>query len=244
MTIIIVTWLLPPLLLVKFICITWLSHDLQVDETDVEVVHTFNPSTQTVDDYKYPRPGSKNAPSKLRLLEFTVDEHRKVRRLFWTVSFKEVHCIMLFDRLQISSSRKSLPRRFSDYFPDCSEYLVRAGWTPDGSLVWFQLVDRVQKCLKVVFVQWEAFVDEADEFPREQVCGWGRVGMDYWTCSVSIPLFITLLVLGKCWHHCGGEHEQALYSSITWQCLLSCWHTVIILIHRTNEMSLGNYSQP
>ncbi len=45
----------------------------------VEVVHTFNPSNQTVEDYKYPRPGSTNAPSTLRLLEFTLDQERKVR---------------------------------------------------------------------------------------------------------------------------------------------------------------------
>ena len=181
-----------------------------MDETDVEVVHTFNPSTQTVEDYKYPRPGSKNAPSKLRLLQFTIDEDRKVssfvtrtpshallfaicRQIYTctvyyapctmycvssdvlTVSFKEV----LFTRLQISSSRKSLPRIFSDYFPDCNEYLVRAGWTPDGAFVWFQLLDRVQKRLKIVFIQWEAFVDETDKFPREQVRGRGGANVDY-----------------------------------------------------------------
>ncbi len=45
----------------------------------MEVVHTFNPSNQTIEDYKCPRPGSTNAPSTFRLLEFTLDQERKVR---------------------------------------------------------------------------------------------------------------------------------------------------------------------
>ena len=43
-----------------------------MDETDVCVAHTFNPSSQTVEDYNYPFPGSKNATSTLKLLNFSL----------------------------------------------------------------------------------------------------------------------------------------------------------------------------
>lgn len=39
----------------------WLSCEchvtLQVDESGVEELHTFNPSTMTLENYRYPRPG-------------------------------------------------------------------------------------------------------------------------------------------------------------------------------------------
>ena len=41
--------------------VMWLSCEChvicQVDESGVEVLHTFNPSTQVLEDYRYPRPG-------------------------------------------------------------------------------------------------------------------------------------------------------------------------------------------
>ena len=43
----------------------------QVDETDVRVVHTFNPSSQAIENYNYPSPGTKNATSTLKLLKFS-----------------------------------------------------------------------------------------------------------------------------------------------------------------------------
>ncbi len=46
--------------------------------------------------------------------------------------------------LQVCKTIKSLPRSVSECFPDCSEYLVRGGWSPDGKWVWFQLVERSQ----------------------------------------------------------------------------------------------------
>ena len=56
----------------------WLPWLLQVNEMDVRVFHTFNPSSQTIEDYNYPFPGSKNATSSLKLLKFSFD-NEKVR---------------------------------------------------------------------------------------------------------------------------------------------------------------------
>ena len=48
-----------------FFCV--MQH-IQVDEGGVELVYTFDPASQVVDDYRYPRPGKQNAKSTLKLL--------------------------------------------------------------------------------------------------------------------------------------------------------------------------------
>lgn len=53
-------------------------HIMQVNEEDVEVLHTFNPVTQTVEDYMYPRPGKTNAKSVLKLLMLKYGTEEKV----------------------------------------------------------------------------------------------------------------------------------------------------------------------
>jgi hypothetical protein len=42
------------------------------------------------------------------------------------------------------------------------EYLVRAGWTPDGAYIWCELLDRVQQYLAVILIPPECFVEGAD----------------------------------------------------------------------------------
>ena len=51
---------------------------LQVDEKDVGIVQTFNPSSQAVEKYSYPRAGQKNAATSLKLVEFKYSEDGKV----------------------------------------------------------------------------------------------------------------------------------------------------------------------
>ena len=52
-----------------------------MDEKGVEVVHAFNPATQTVEDYNFPRPGKVNAKSILKLLVLKFAEKKLVRPL-------------------------------------------------------------------------------------------------------------------------------------------------------------------
>ena len=96
---------------------------LQVDETGVMELHTLNPSTQTLESYRYPLVDTKNATSVLKLLEITVDDTNKVgvaiSRSGW------------ISQLQISTKIKSLSYSFTHLWSDY-EYLVRCGWLPDG----------------------------------------------------------------------------------------------------------------
>ena len=49
-----------------------------MDEKGVEVVHTFNPSSHGIENYCYPKAGTKNASSALKLLEFSFSESGEV----------------------------------------------------------------------------------------------------------------------------------------------------------------------
>lgn len=84
----------------------------EVDETDVSL-YTFPSSTAVpgeVDEYRFPRSGSPNAKSKLKLVQFVLNE-----------------------ALQISEiSIKDLPYSLLAVFP-WIEYIVRIGWTPDAN---------------------------------------------------------------------------------------------------------------
>ena len=51
---------------------------LQVDEKEVGIVQTFNPSSQAVEKYSYPRAGQKNAVTSLKLVEFKFSEDSEV----------------------------------------------------------------------------------------------------------------------------------------------------------------------
>ncbi len=52
---------------------------MKVNEEGVEIVHSFNPVSQTVEDYCYPRPGGKNAKSVLKLLVLKLTDGQHVR---------------------------------------------------------------------------------------------------------------------------------------------------------------------
>lgn len=62
--------------------------DLQVNEKDVEIVHTFNPSSQEIDEYCYPKPGRKNASSTLKLIEFRYSENGDVSMHTYSIEQK------------------------------------------------------------------------------------------------------------------------------------------------------------
>ncbi len=84
--------------------------------------------------------------------------------------------------LQVCKTIKSLPRSVSECFSDCSEYLVRGGWSPDGKWVWLQLVERSQRALKIIMIPWETFSVEGE------VCGvgmWCVCGHEGEVCGVG-----------------------------------------------------------
>lgn len=67
--------------------------------------------------------------------------------------------------LQLSKTTKSLCWELSELFPDCSEYVVRVGWMPDGNHIWIQLLNRPQTQLKIVVVSIEAFILDGHSDP-------------------------------------------------------------------------------
>lgn len=85
----------------------------EVDESDVGL-YTF-PSSQSVggdyEEYRFPRAGSPNAKSKLKLVQFRLSESLQIA----DVCIKDLQC----------------PLNYS--FP-WLEYIVRVGWTPNSKL--------------------------------------------------------------------------------------------------------------
>ncbi|XP_034486171.1 dipeptidyl peptidase 9 isoform X2 [Drosophila innubila] len=110
----------------------------EVDETDVSL-YTFPSSTAVpgeVDEYRFPRSGTPNAKSKLKLVQFVLNES-----------------------LQISEiSIKDLPYSMLAVFP-WLEYIVRVGWTPDANYVWVQGLDRKQQRLDVMLIPLDNFCE-------------------------------------------------------------------------------------
>ncbi|KAH8398150.1 hypothetical protein KR215_007414 [Drosophila sulfurigaster] len=110
----------------------------EVDETDVSL-YTFPSSTAVpgeVDEYRFPRSGTPNAKSKLKLVQFVLNE-----------------------ALQISEiSIKDLPYSLLVVFP-WLEYIVRVGWTPDANYVWLQGLDRKQQRLDVILIPLDNFCE-------------------------------------------------------------------------------------
>ncbi|CAH8659698.1 unnamed protein product [Dicrocoelium dendriticum] len=99
-----------------------------VDERAVQLVHLL--SGQTTEAHRYPKAGTANATSDLRVCEFE-----------------------LTDRGEIASIRHlALPSTLFHYLPGGFEYLVRAGWTPDGEYVWCQLMPRSQGRLELILI--------------------------------------------------------------------------------------------
>ncbi|XP_055608530.1 dipeptidyl peptidase 9 [Uranotaenia lowii] len=110
----------------------------EVDESDVSL-YTF-PTSQSVggdyEEYRFPRAGSANAKSKLKLVQFRLSEALKITDA----------CI------------KELPCPLTYAFP-WLEYIVRVGWTPDSKYVWAQLLDRIQQRLELVLIPVDNFCE-------------------------------------------------------------------------------------
>jgi hypothetical protein len=129
----------------------------QVDESEVKVLHTFNPSRQNIENYSYPRPGAKNSKSVLKLLQITqlnTDEKPNI------------------EEFVLAPEMAEYIGRF--------EYITRVGWTDDGKNFWVQLLIREQKMSILLLISPEVFVkpDEAKPIPcpvllwREQSNNW------------------------------------------------------------------------
>ncbi|KAI8503314.1 dipeptidylpeptidase [Branchiostoma belcheri] len=84
----------------------------EVDESEVEILHIVSSTNNErgVDHFRYPRAGTANATSTLKMLEITVDSSGKIKE---------------------TVVERHLREPLQELFPHM-EYLVRADWLPDG----------------------------------------------------------------------------------------------------------------
>jgi len=113
----------------------------ELDEKNVEIVRILGFSSSSseikpdVEEFRYPRAESCNPVSTLRLVNFTLGPTKEI-----------LDCC----HFELSTPLKIL-------FP-WYEYLVRAGWTPDGQFVWVQLLDRPQQRLELILIPKNKFI--------------------------------------------------------------------------------------
>ncbi|KAL5019615.1 hypothetical protein ScPMuIL_002507 [Solemya velum] len=122
----------------------------EVDESGVEILRVFSPTSEDggVDEYRYPRAGTANARSTLKIVEFTIGSDG------------------MFDGHLVE--RHVGDESMSAYFP-WMEYIVRAGWTPDSKFVYVEMMDRQQSRLQLVLIPVECFTPSHTEMEDEGV---------------------------------------------------------------------------
>lgn len=110
----------------------------EVDETDVGIF-TIPSSyvTYESEEYRFPRAGTPNAKSTLKLVEFRLSVNLRI--------------------VDVSNRELQIPLVYQ--FPYL-EYIVRVDWTPDSRYVWAQLLDRQQQFLQLVLIPFESFCNE------------------------------------------------------------------------------------
>lgn len=107
----------------------------EVDESDVELLYLpcFG-DEKDVEIFRFPRAGTKNARSTLKMIEFRLTSTNQI------------------EVLPILELKETLPSLCPDM-----EYLVRAGWTPDGRYVWAVALDRSQVREHLVLLPFSSF---------------------------------------------------------------------------------------
>lgn len=110
----------------------------EVDESDV-LLFKF-PSSQPVgvdyEEYRFPRAGTPNAKSKLKLVQFTLSETLQIQD----------DCV------------KEMQYPLNYYFP-WVEYVVRVGWMDDSRRIWVQLLNRQQNRLDLALISLDNFCE-------------------------------------------------------------------------------------
>ncbi|XP_014215417.1 dipeptidyl peptidase 9 isoform X1 [Copidosoma floridanum] len=109
----------------------------EVDESDVKIFcFPSSDNSHDVDEFRFPRAGTNNARSNLKLVQFKVTESSQI---------SDVETLELQYPLHIM-------------FP-WMEYMVRAGWMRDGQHVWVQLLDRKQQRIELVLLSIDNFCE-------------------------------------------------------------------------------------
>ncbi|XP_066595856.1 dipeptidyl peptidase 9 [Prorops nasuta] len=109
----------------------------EVDESEVKIFcFPSTTNTEEIDEFRFPRAGTSNARSNLKMVQFRLTE---------TLQIVDIEILELQYPLHIM-------------FP-WMEYMVRVGWTPDAQYVWVQLLDRKQQRLELVLLSVDNFCE-------------------------------------------------------------------------------------
>ncbi|XP_026313956.1 dipeptidyl peptidase 8-like [Hyposmocoma kahamanoa] len=129
----------------------------EVDESEVKIFSF--PSSQTssgeVEEFRFPRAGTPNAKSILRLVTFRLQKASPTVLDYYHEG-NDVH-ISDNNDMEVTDIRWfDLRQSLKESFP-WFEYLARVGWTPCSQYVWVQLLDRKQQRLELVLIPVEEF---------------------------------------------------------------------------------------
>lgn len=110
----------------------------EVDESDVLLFKfpSSKPAGIDYEEYRFPRAGTPNAKSKLKLVQFELSETLQIENV----------CI------------KDLQHPLTYHMP-WLEYIVRIGWMPDSQHIWAQLLNRQQNRLDLIVIPLKNFCD-------------------------------------------------------------------------------------
>eukprot|EP00002_Diphylleia_rotans_P034517 TRINITY_DN741_c0_g1_i2.p1 TRINITY_DN741_c0_g1~~TRINITY_DN741_c0_g1_i2.p1 ORF type:complete len:621 (-),score=112.09 TRINITY_DN741_c0_g1_i2:90-1952(-) len=108
----------------------WILY-IEIDESEVERISLPSGSHDgTVDEYMFPKPGGKNATSKVFLGSLTIPETN--------ATLEDAVALHFEFKPQINQSHPWI------------EYIIEAGWTQDGTGPWLQVTDRLQQKIQVL----------------------------------------------------------------------------------------------
>lgn len=169
----------------------------EVDETDVEIF-SFPSSHSYGEEYRFPRAGTANARSQLKMVEFRLSENLRIEEV----------CI------------KELQTPLNYLFP-FMEYIVKIGWTPDSRYVWAQLLDRQQQHLELILIPVENFCCEPYNSNPSSPESVSEKHM--WKCILNKPSKPIQVVYTERTNHWINLHDLLHFLEITDQYVQFIW---------------------
>lgn len=125
----------------------------EVDESDVGL-YSF-PSSQAssgeYEEYRFPRAGTTNAKSKLKLVQFKV-----INSQVTDICNKDLQCPLTYA------------------FP-WLEYIVKVGWTPNSKYIWIQIMNRIQQRLDLILIPLDNFCEPYCSLPSSSAGSTGKI---------------------------------------------------------------------
>lgn len=131
----------------------------EVDESEVKIFSfpSSQSSTGDVEEFRFPRAGTPNAKSSLKMVTFRLQKASPSTVLDFYQETADHSGDVSNGSMEVTDIRwYELRQPLKETFP-WFEYLARVGWTPDGDNVWVQLLDRKQQHLELVLIPLSQF---------------------------------------------------------------------------------------